>query len=114
MAQKKKIPTFRRPNYGRTKRSRIKANWRRPRGIDNKMAFKKKYMGKRPSIGYRQDKTIRGQHPRAAPETLVNNVSEIESVKAPSLVRIAGSVGARLKKTLVEKAKALKLHVLNP
>lgn len=111
--KKRKHPQFLRPNYGRSSRSRIKRNWRRPRGIDNKKRLKIKYMGASPSIGYGQPSATRGFHPRGLPEALVQSPSELEGLK-DSLIRIASGVG-RLKREAIQKLAASKgLHVLNP
>ncbi|GEM_PF-232397 len=109
--KKRKHPKFLRPNYGRSSRSRIKKNWRRPRGIDNKKRLKIKYMGASPSIGYGQPAAIRGFHPRGKPEVLVQTPADLEGLK-DVVIRIAGGVG-RLKRAAIEKLAASKgLHVL--
>ena len=120
---KKKIPQFKRPNYGRSSCSSIKGNWRKPRGIDNKKRIHKKFMGCSPAVGYRQDKRIRGQHPSGQMEVLIENMSQLEAQMAGEngrpgarsvLVRIAGGVGRKLKAKLMAKAVEMKLRVLNP
>jgi len=109
--KKRKHPKFLRPNYGRSSRSRIKIAWRRPRGIDNKKRLKIKYMGESPSIGYRQPKAIRYNHPRGLPEVLVQTPADLAGLKNV-VIRIAGSVG-RLKRAAIEKlAASMKLHVV--
>jgi len=109
--KKRKHPQFLRPNYGRSSRSRIKIAWRRPRGIDNKKRLKIKYMGESPSIGYRQPKAIRYNHPKGLPEVLVQTPADLTGLKNV-VIRIAGSVG-RLKRAAIEKlAASMKLHVV--
>jgi large subunit ribosomal protein L32e len=111
--KKRNHPQFLRPNYGRSSRSRIKKNWRRQRGIDNKKRLKIKYMGASPSIGYGQPAAIRGFHPRGKPEALVQSPSELENLK-DIVIRIASGVG-RLKREAIQKLAASKgLHVANP
>jgi len=114
MPTKKKIPKFLRPNYGRSSRKRIKGNWRRQRGIDNKKRVKMKHMGKSPSIGYGQDKKIHGMHPAGKRELLVSSMKQIASADGTLLIRIAGGVGKKLKQKLLEEAKKKSLVVLNP
>ncbi|MDE1797924.1 MAG: 50S ribosomal protein L32e [Candidatus Micrarchaeota archaeon] len=113
VTKKKHKPTFARPNYGRKSRERIKANWRRPRGIDNKKGFKWKYMGASPSIGYGADRSIFGFHPSGKKEVLVENMSQLEAAKE-CVIRIAGGVGGKLRAKLVAKAAGKKLKVVNP
>jgi large subunit ribosomal protein L32e len=111
--KKKKKPKFLRPNYGRSSRKRIKDNWRRPRGIDNKKRIKKRYMGKSPSIGYSQDKKIRGLHPSGKKEILITNLKELENAPKDSLIRISSKIGKKLKIKILELAKKLNLKILN-
>ncbi|VVC01269.1 50S ribosomal protein L32e [uncultured archaeon] len=113
MVQKKKIPKFRRPNYGRTSCSSIKGNWRKPLGVDNKKRIHKKFMGCSPAVGYRQDLRIRGMHPSGVHEVLVENMTQLAACK-DVVVRIAGGVGAKAKAKLMAKAAEMKLRVLNP
>ena len=113
MVQKKKIPQFRRPNYGRSSCSSIKGNWRKPRGIDNKKRIHKKFMGCSPAVGYRQDKRIRFMHPSGMHEMLVENLQQLVGAKNV-LIRISGGVGGKLKAKLMTKAQELNLRVLNP
>lgn len=109
-AKKRKHPKFLRPNYGRSKRKRVKRRWRSQRGIDNKKRLKLKYMGASPSIGYGQPKEIRGLHPKGLPEILVQSPDELKGMKNV-VVRIAKGVG-RLKRQAIEKlALSLGLHV---
>jgi len=114
MPAKKKIPKFLRPNYGRSSRKRIKGNWRRQRGIDNKKRIKMKHMGKSPSIGYGQDRRIRSVHPAGKRETLVSSMKQLVAADGSLLIRIAGGVGMKLKQKLLEEAKKKNLVVLNP
>jgi ribosomal protein L32E len=61
MAIKKKgHPTFNVPNFGSKSRSRVKARWRKQRGIDNKKREKMDFMGAEPTIGYRNPESLRG------------------------------------------------------
>jgi large subunit ribosomal protein L32e len=109
---KKDKPRFRRKNYGRTTRKRIKIAWRRPRGSDNKQALKLKEHGREPNIGWRNAKSVRGLHPNGALEVLVHNPEQLAFVKG-RLVRIAGGVGKKKRILIVKKAEEMKLTVLN-
>ncbi|MCX8163226.1 MAG: 50S ribosomal protein L32e [Candidatus Micrarchaeota archaeon] len=112
--KKKKKPKFLRPNYGRTSRKRIKDNWRRPRGIDNKKRVKIAYMGSSPSIGYSQDRRIRGLHPSGKKEFLISNLQELKKIPANSALRIAATIGKKLRIKIEEEAKKLGFFILNP
>ncbi len=112
--KKRKKPRFRRPNYGRTSRSRIGLAWRRPRGIDNKQRIGKKYMARKPQIGWGQSAAVYGLHPTGKKEVRVENMADMTALKGDVVVRIAASVGNRLKKKMLEMAKQKNLRVLNP
>ena len=110
---KKKHPKFFRQNFGRKERKRVKDNWRKPRGIDNKKKEKIATFGAEPTIGYRSRRAIRGFHPCGAPETRVFNPGMLPSVPKGSVVRIAGSVGEKKRGEIRAKAKELGLKLLN-
>jgi ribosomal protein L32E len=109
---KRKKPTFQRTNYGRTSRSRIKEGWKRPRGIDNKQLKKLRYMGKLPSIGYRNANSVRYMHPSGKMEALIERVSQLEGLSNIH-VRIASGVGAMKRAAIIKRAGELSLRVLN-
>ncbi|MCX8197153.1 MAG: 50S ribosomal protein L32e [Candidatus Micrarchaeota archaeon] len=113
MVSKRKHPKFRRPNFGRTKRSRISLSWRRPRGIDNKKREKIAYMGASPSIGYGQPKEIKHRHPQGLPEILVQTPADLHGV-SNVVVRIASGVGAIKRAAIQSMAAKLGLKVVNP
>jgi len=112
MAGKKSHPRFARGNYGRSKRSRIKDNWRRPRGIDNKQRIGIRYMPASPRIGYGNARAIKHLHPSGLAELIVRNIAELASAGGRA-VRIAAGVGAKKRGAMIAKAKELKLRILN-
>jgi large subunit ribosomal protein L32e len=107
---KKKKPKFNVPNLHFFKS--VKSRWRKPRGTHNKKRMKAKFMGASPKIGYRNADTIRGLHSSGMREILVNNTQELEGLK-DVLVRVASGVGTLKRKLIAEKAKAMKLRILN-
>jgi large subunit ribosomal protein L32e len=110
---KKKKPKFRTAESWRYKR--VKENWRRPRGIDNKMRQKKRGWPKSVSVGYRGPKNARGLHPSGYQEVLVTNVDDLLNVN-PELqaIRIAHTVGAKKRFEILAKAKEKGIRILNP
>lgn len=109
----RKIPEFKRCESWRY--VRVKPNWRRPRGIDNKMRLQKKGWPPLVKIGYRKPKIIRGLHPSGYREVLIRNLKDLEKVNPDTdAVRIAGSVGLRLRLQIYERCKELNIKVLNP
>ncbi|MEM4368553.1 MAG: eL32 family ribosomal protein, partial [Candidatus Anstonellales archaeon] len=81
-SKKKKHPIFKQPNFGRTKRKRVKDRWRKPRGIDNAQAKKLKKAGRLPRIGYKNTDVIRNLHPSGRKEVLIENLNQLEQVRA--------------------------------
>jgi large subunit ribosomal protein L32e len=109
---KARKPAFRRQESWRYKR--VHPSWRRPKGIDSKMRLK---LGGRPKsveVGYRSPKEVRGLNGTGHPEKLVSNVSELNEVNAGEVVRVSGTVGQRKRIAILEKARSLNLHVVNP
>ena len=111
MIMKKNKPKFKVLNDGH--RKRVPSRWRKPRGTHNKKRIGMEWTGASPSIGYKNPSSVRGLHPDGSREVLVHNVGDLEKLKDVS-VRIASTVGARKRKLIEEKAKSLKLKVLNP
>lgn len=113
LKRKSKHPKFFRSNFKRRERKRVKAGWKKPRGIDNKKRDKQKTYGAEPTIGYGSPRAIRGMHPSGMMEERVFNAKMLASVPKHAAVRIAAAVGARKRAEIEAKAKELGLRVLN-
>lgn len=109
---KKKKPKFNVPNLGFFKG--VKSRWRKPRGTHNKKRMKFKFMGALPKIGYKNPVKVRGLHSSGRAEVLVSNLAELDALKeAEVVVRLASALGNKKRKVLEDRAKALKLVILN-
>jgi len=65
--------------------------------------------------GYRGPKSVRGLHPSGFREVMVFNLSDIEKIDpTKEAARISSKVGDRKKEIIEEKAKELRIRVLNP
>jgi len=110
--QKAKKPKFKRADAH--KKKRLDDNWRKPRGLHNKV--RKHIKGKTPVAhpGYGSPASVRGMHPSGYMEVLIHTPAEIESVDASTTaVRIGAGVGWK-KRTVIEKrAEELGIKVLN-
>jgi large subunit ribosomal protein L32e len=94
---------------------RVKKRWRRPRGIDSKMREKLAGRPSSVSIGYSSPRAVRGLHPSGLEEVLIYRPEDLAEVNPErQAVRIAHTVGARKRAEILEKAKELKITVLNP
>lgn len=110
---KKKKPDFVRQESWRY--VRLKENWRRPKGLDNKMRRKIKGWPSTVNAGYRGPKKARGLHPSGYEEVIVRNVDDLEKIN-PVLqaARIAHTVGIKKRAQILLRAKEKGIRVLNP
>ncbi len=93
---------------------RLAENWRKPKGIDNKM--RKQVSGVPPlvKVGYRGPKKARGLHPSGYRDKLIHNIRDLEKLDPKTdAARIGHSVGRRKRIDIVNKANALGIKVLN-
>jgi large subunit ribosomal protein L32e len=93
---------------------RLAENWRKPKGIDNKM--RKQVSGVPPlvKVGYRGPKKARGLHPSGYKDKLIHNIRDLEKLDPKTdAARIGHSVGRRKRIDIVNKADALGIKVLN-
>jgi len=109
---KRSKPKFVRPESWRYRR--LKENWRRPRGLDNKMRRKIKGWPRTVSAGYRGPKVSRGLHPSGYKEVLVHKAEEIKKIDPKAqVIRIAHTVGKRSRAKILAEARKRKITVLN-
>lgn len=105
-------PAFKRQEWFRYQR--LGEKWRRPKGIHSKMRRHLSYRPPVVSIGYRGPKMVRDYHPSGFQEVLVHNVSQVDKVDPKvQAIRIGGTVGARKRMAITERADELGIRVLN-
>ncbi|MEM2906365.1 MAG: 50S ribosomal protein L32e [Candidatus Bathyarchaeia archaeon] len=106
-------PKFRREESWRY--AKLAESWRRPRGGTSKVRLSRKGWPARVKVGYRGPKAVRGLHTLGFREVLVHSESELQKLdREREAVRIAHTVGARRRASIVEGARSLGLKVLNP
>ncbi len=110
---KERKPEFKRPESWRYKR--VDTTWRKPKGIDSHQR-KQKYRG-RPGlvkIGYGGPQDTRGLHPSGYTDNLVFNLSDLEKLDPKTDgVRLGHSVGARKRRSIIERAIGKKFKIFN-
>lgn len=116
LEQRKKVserrPKFKRQESWRYKR--LAANWRKPKGIDNKMRRQMSGVPPLVKIGYGGPRIARGLHPSGYTDNLIHNVAELSILnKDKDAVRIAHTVGTKKRLDIISKAESLGLKVLN-
>nr|ALS05032.1 60S ribosomal protein L32 [Centropages dorsispinatus] len=96
---------------------KLKQNWRRPKGIDNRVRRKFRGMYKLPGIGYGSAKATKHMMPSGFRKVLVHNVKELEVLMMQNkkfCAEIAHGVSSKNRKNLVERAQQLAIRVTNP
>merc|ERR1712055_178174 len=96
---------------------KVKQNWRKPKGIDNRVRRRFKGVYKMPNIGYGSAKNTRHMLPTGFRKVLVHNVKELEVLMMQNkkfCAEIAHGVSAPKRRQLVERAQQLAIRVTNP
>merc|ERR1712141_589771 len=91
-------------------------NWRKPKGIDNRVRRKFKGMYLMPNIGYGSAKNTRHMLPTGFRKVVVHNVKELEVLMMQNkkfCAEIAHGVSTKSRKTLEERAQQLCIRVTN-
>jgi large subunit ribosomal protein L32e len=86
----KKFTRHQSDRYGKVKR-----NWRRPKGIDNRVRRRFKGMYKMPNIGYGSNKTTKHMLPNGFRKVLVNNLKVMMILQRVINQQISFSKNAR-------------------
>jgi large subunit ribosomal protein L32e len=116
LEQRKKVsehrPKFRRQESWRYKR--LAENWRKPKGIDNKMRLQVSGVPALVKIGYGGPKASRGLHPSGYVDNLIHNINDLLKLnKDKDAARIAHTVGKKKRLEIILKAESMGIKVLN-
>ncbi|XP_045735230.1 large ribosomal subunit protein eL32-like [Mirounga angustirostris] len=96
---------------------KIKCNWQKPRGIDNRVHRRFKGQTLMPNIGYGSNKKTKHMLPSGFWKFLVHNVKELEVLlmcNKSYCAEIAHNVSSKNCKAIVGRAAQLAIRVTNP
>ncbi|XP_033061615.1 60S ribosomal protein L32-like [Trachypithecus francoisi] len=96
---------------------KIKCNWWKPRGTDNRVGRRFKDQILMPNIGYGSNKKTKHMLPIGFRKFLVHNVKDLEVLlmcNKSYCVEIAHNVSSKNRKAFVERAAQLAIRVTNP
>uniref|UniRef100_A0A8L0DMP6 60S ribosomal protein L32 n=1 Tax=Oncorhynchus mykiss TaxID=8022 RepID=A0A8L0DMP6_ONCMY len=92
-------------------------NWRKPRGIDNRVRRRFKGQMLMPNIGYGSNKKTKHMLPSGFRKFLVHNIRELEVLMMSNkthAAEIAHNVSSKNRKLIVERAAQLAIKITNP
>ncbi|XP_001508412.1 60S ribosomal protein L32 [Ornithorhynchus anatinus] len=95
---------------------KIRRNWRKPRGIDNRVRRRFKGQILMPNIGYGSNKKTKHMLPSGFKKFLVHNTKELEVLlmcNKTYCAEIAHNVSSKSRKVIVERAAQLAIKITN-
>ncbi|CAL8251542.1 unnamed protein product [Arctogadus glacialis] len=96
---------------------KIAKNWRKPRGIDNRVRRRFKGQMLMPNIGYGSNNKTKYMLPSGFKKFLVHNIKELEVLMMSNkthCAEIAHNVSSKNRKVIVERAAQLAIKITNP
>jgi len=111
---KKRTKKFRRHQSDRYRK--VLPNWRKPKGIDNRVRRRFKGQILMPNIGYGSAKKTKHMLPNGFRKVLVHNVKELEVLMMMNrrfCGEIAHAVSSKKRKDIVERARQLSIKLTN-
>ena len=109
---KRKKPDFIRQCH--TKKTRLTAKWRKPKGIHSKMREKRKGHRKSPSPGYGSPKKVKGLHVLGLKSVRIISNKDLGNIDANNEgIILSATLGLRKKIEIIKKAVEKKIKILN-
>ncbi|CAG0892473.1 unnamed protein product [Cyprideis torosa] len=96
---------------------KLKRNWRKPKGIDNRVRRKFKGQYLMPNIGYGTNRRHRHVLKDGFRKFLVHNVKELEVLMMQNkkyCAEVSRTVSSKKRKAIVERAQQLNIKLTNP
>ncbi|KAI3407601.1 60S ribosomal protein L32 [Globodera pallida] len=95
---------------------RVKPNWRKPKGIDNRVRRRFKGQRRMPKIGYGNARQTRHMLPNGMRKVLVHNVKDLDVLLMQNKCycgEIGHAVSSKKRKQIVERAQQLRIVLTN-
>ncbi|VDN50060.1 unnamed protein product [Dracunculus medinensis] len=95
---------------------RIRPNWRKPKGIDNRVRRRFKGQRRMPNIGYGNARITRHMLPNGFRKILIRNEKDLDMLLMQNkrfIGEVAHAVSARKRKGIVERAQQLNIKLTN-
>ncbi len=109
---KKKKPKF--VMQDNHKKKKLKNKWRKPRGSDSKMRYKRRGYRKRLAVGYKTPKSIYGLNKDGLKGVLVHSIKDFKKInKTNEAMIISSTVGAKKKIEIIKEAKNNSIKIIN-
>ncbi|EGG20167.1 S60 ribosomal protein L32 [Cavenderia fasciculata] len=96
--------------------NRVAGNWRKPRGIDNRVRRRFSGAARMPDAGYGSNRKTRDVDPNGFKRFVVRNVEELEVLLMQNrryAAEIFHACSAKTRKAIVERARELDIKVTN-
>jgi ribosomal protein L32E len=110
---RKTTPKFTRHAPHRKARLMNKSQWKKPRGLHNKMKDNKRGSLPKVSDGYRTPQEVRGLHISGLAIVHVSNVEQLKGVNAQTQGVVIASVGAKKQLAILHECAKQSIRVLN-
>ncbi|KAM3720824.1 60S ribosomal protein [Dirofilaria immitis] len=93
---------------------RLRPNWRKPKGIDNRVRRRFKGQRRMPKIGYGNAKATRHMLPNGFRKVLIHNVKDLDMLLMQNkrfAGEVAHGVSSKKRKSIVERAQQLNINI---
>lgn len=111
MIQKKKKPAFLKTDANKVKK--LKKNWRKPKGMHNKIRLCIGSHRWHPSIGYRNPKQIRTLTRDGLKPVTIISIKDLQALKQGEIAVLSSLVGNKKKLEFAKYAKEKNIRILN-
>ena len=113
-SKKAQKPAFLRRNFMKNKRTRVTGEWRKPRGLHNKLRRRRRGIGQWVMPGYRMPKAVRGMTTEGLLPTVVETVEQVKNLKAEMhLLILKAGTGTKNRMEMVKEAVKHKFKIAN-